>query len=126
MKMLGAIAMAVAAYGGAQMLRLEPAPAPAAAATTVTGVYRLVANGGQACTVKRQDISSALSPLTVEPDCGDLLPGLERAKFWRDNDDGTVSLSESGVDPIVVFAIADGEGYESYQPSLPLLSMAAE
>ena len=29
------------------------------------------------------------------------------------------------MDPIVAFAVADGDGYESYAPALPLLSLAA-
>lgn len=124
MKVLGAIAMAAAVYGGVHILRLE-ADAPPSRSASAGGAYRLVANGGQACAVRRQQTSSALSVLSVDPDCGELLPGLERAKFWRDNDDGTITLSENGVDQIVVFAAADGEGYESYQPALPLLSMAA-
>lgn len=125
MKVLGAIAMAAAVYGGVHILRVE-ADAPPSRPASVAGVYRLVANGGQGCTVKRQQTTTILSALSVDPRCGELLPGLERAKFWRSNEDGTVSLSENGIDPIVVFAAADGEGYESYQPALPLLSMAAE
>ncbi|KQZ12689.1 hypothetical protein ASD44_00420 [Mesorhizobium sp. Root554] len=124
MKVLGAIVAAAAVYGGAHILKLE-ADAPPSRPASVAGAYRLVANGGQACTVERRQTSSAISALNVDPGCGELLPGLERAKFWRDNDDGTVSFSQNGVDPIVVFAAADGEGYESYQPALPLLSMAA-
>jgi len=52
-------------------------------------------------------------------------PGIERAKFWREQNDGTVAFSVNGVDPIVTFGVADGDGYESYAPALPLLSLAA-
>ncbi len=126
MKIFGAIVVAVAVYGGAQMLRFEADTPPLASHAAAAGVYRLVANGGQACRVKRRDLSSDVSPLVADPNCGTVLPGLEQAKFWRDNKDGTISLSRNGVDPIVIFAVADGEGYESYQPALPLLSMVAE
>ena len=52
-------------------------------------------------------------------------PGIERAKFWRERDDGTVAFSTNGIDPIVAFGVADGDGYESYAPAAPLLSLAA-
>jgi hypothetical protein len=44
---------------------------------------------------------------------------------WREREDGTVAFSANGSDPIVTFAVADGDGYESYAPALPLLSLAA-
>jgi hypothetical protein len=56
--------------------------------------------------------------------CRRLLPGIERAKFWQEKQDGTVALSANGTDPIVTFAVADGDGYESCAPALPLLSLA--
>jgi hypothetical protein len=95
--------------------------------TPPSGNYRLVANGDEAtCAVKRgTEVSHRLSLLTVAAKCRRILPGIERAKFWREQDDGTVTFSANGIDPIVTFAVADGDGYESYAPALPLLSLAA-
>ena len=92
-----------------------------------SGNYRLAANGEEAtCAVKRgAEVASGLSLLTVASDCRLVFPGIERAKFWRDQDDGTVAFSANGVDPIVTFGVADGDGYESYVPTAPLLSLAA-
>ncbi|WP_425352269.1 hypothetical protein [Mesorhizobium sophorae] len=78
------------------------------------------------CAVTRgASVSDDLSLLTMGPNCRRLLPGIERAKFWRQEQDGTVAFSANGVDPIVTFAVADGDGYESYAPAAPLLSLAA-
>ena len=88
--------------------------------------YRLTANGDEAaCAVQRgAEVSDGLSLLTIAHNCRRLLPGIERAKFWQEKQDGTVAFSANGIDPIVTFAIADGDGYESYAPAAPLLSLA--
>lgn len=128
MKTLPALIAAAALLGGVRLLydgggegRASNAPAPS------SGNYRLVANGDEAsCVVRRgAEISHGLSLLTVAANCRRILPGIERAKFWQEQDDGTVAFSANGIDPIVTFAVADGDGYESYEPALPLLSLAA-
>jgi hypothetical protein len=92
-----------------------------------SNTYRLVANGDEgACAVSRgAPVSQGLSLLSVAPSCRRLLPGIEQAKFWREGDDGTVAFSANGLDPIVTFSVADGDGYESYAPATPLLALAA-
>lgn len=95
-------------------------------AAPMTGVYRLVADGDEACTVKRGPrLSGGLSQLVIGPACRSLLPGIERARFWREGEDGVVTFSENGADPIVAFAAADGAGYESFAPAVPMLSLRA-
>jgi hypothetical protein len=128
MKTLIAIIGAAALFGGVQVFQDKEQGGTALKETApVAGSYRLTANGDSAaCTIRRgAGLSGGLSQLTVGPDCGAVLPGLERAKFWRDRKDGTVALSENGADPIVSFAAGDGVDYESYAPALPLLSLAA-
>ncbi len=128
MKALAALIAVAALFGSVQLFHSgggegrtadEPAQSP--------GDYRLVANGDEAsCAVKRgTEVSHGLSLLTVTANCHRVLPGIERAKFWREQDDGTVTFSANGIDPIVTFGVADGDGYESYAPALPLLSLAA-
>ncbi|ESY67729.1 MAG: hypothetical protein E5Y02_06725 [Mesorhizobium sp.] len=126
MKTLSALIAAAALFGGIQLFHggtwesaaNEPAP---------SNTYRLVANGDEAaCAVSRgAEISDGLSLVTVAPTCRRLLPGIEQAKFWREQTDGSVAFSANGIDPIVTFSIADGNGYESYAPATPLLSLAA-
>ncbi|UDL92645.1 hypothetical protein LGH82_16290 [Mesorhizobium sp. PAMC28654] len=129
MRILPALVAVAALVAGFQLLRdvgdqgsvgsVDEAPS--------SGNYRLAANGDEAaCAVRRGvEISKGLSKLMVASDCRLVFPGMERAKFWRERDDGTVAFSTNGVDPIVTFGVADGEGYESYAPAMPLLSLAA-
>ncbi|UVK39219.1 hypothetical protein LHFGNBLO_000560 [Mesorhizobium sp. AR10] len=126
MKTLSALIAAAALFGGFQMFHGGGGESAAKEATP-SSTYRLTANGDEgACRVKRgAEISGDLSLVLVAANCRRLLPGIERAKFWREQDDGTVAFSANGVDPIVTFSVADGDGYESYAPALPLLSLAA-
>ncbi|WP_179297982.1 hypothetical protein [Mesorhizobium carmichaelinearum] len=127
MKTLSALIVAVALFGGVQLFHDGNGESVANEASP-SNSYRLIANGDEAaCAVSRgAEISDGLSLLTVAPTCRSLLPGIERAKFWRDQNDGTVAFSANGVDPIVTFGVADGDGYESYAPATPLLSLAGD
>ena len=127
MKVLTALIAAAALVGGVQLFHDGNGQSVAKEAT-LSNAYRLVANGDEAaCAVSRgAEISDGLSLLTVAPTCRRLLPGIERAKFWREQNDGTVAFSANGIDPIVTFSVADGDGYESYAPATPLLSLASD
>lgn len=126
MKVLSPLIAAAALVGGVQLFHDGNGESVANEAAP-SNTYRLVANGDEGdCAVRRgASISDGLSLLTVAANCRRLLPGIERAKFWREQNDGTVAFSVNGTDPIVTFAAADGDGYESYAPALPLLSLAA-
>ncbi|MER8372622.1 hypothetical protein [Mesorhizobium sp. M1406] len=126
MKALSALIAAAALFGGIQLFHGGSGES-AADEVAPSNSYRLVANGDEAaCAVSRgAEISDGLALLTVAPKCRRLLPGIEQAKFWREQNDGTVAFSANGVDAIVTFAAADGDGYESYAPAAPLLSLAA-
>jgi hypothetical protein len=88
--------------------------------------FRLRSSGGASCAITRGDaVSQDRAELRVETACATLLPGMERAKFWHENDDGAVVFIENDGDPIVSFSVADGVAYESFQPSTPLLSLDA-
>jgi hypothetical protein len=126
MKKLSALIAAAALFGGVQLFH-RGSEESVVEETTPSSTYRLVANGDEAaCAITRgAPVSDGLSLLTVAPNCRRLLPGIEQAKFWREQNDGTVAFSANGIDPIVTFSVADGDGYESYAPALPLLSLAA-
>ncbi|MBZ9676550.1 hypothetical protein [Mesorhizobium sp. ES1-1] len=126
-KTLSILAVAAALFGCALLLDSGSGES-AAAAVTPSNTFTLVANGDEGvCTVTRGDaLSDSLSRLTVAPNCRQLLPGVEQAKFWREQNDGVVAFSANGVDPIVTFSVADGDGYESYAPATPILSLAAD
>jgi len=126
MRMLPALIATVVLFAGIQLFHGGSSESAANEAGP-TSNYRLVANGDEAaCAISRgAEVSGGLSLLTVASNCRRLLPGIEHAKFWREQNDGTVAFSVNGVDPIVTFGVADGDGYESYAPALPLLSLAA-
>jgi len=129
MKAFAAAVGAVALLGGAQSFQHEGRGDAAAASPAPTSrAYRLIANGGDtACTVTRgADLAGGLSELVVGAGCRVVLPGIERARFWRERKDGTVGFSENGADPLVSFEAGDGIDYESYAPVLPLLTLVAE
>lgn len=129
MKMFPAVIVAAVLFGGLQAFQADDRQSHAATSKTtpLAGSYRLQANGGEAsCAVRRgAEVSGGLSLLTVGPDCRSLLPGIERAKFWREREDGAVAFSETGSDVIVAFGVADGVDYESFEPHSPLISLAA-
>ena len=79
------------------------------------------------CAVTRGDqLSNGKADLRVDPSCAAVLPGVEKAKFWVEKDDGSVAFTENGIDPIVTFAVADGVAYESLAPAQPVVSLDAE
>jgi hypothetical protein len=128
MKTLPALIVVAALFGGVQLFHGGAGASHAANDAAASSNYRLTANGDEAaCAVRRgAEVSDGLSLLTVASSCRRLLPGIERAKFWREQQDGAVAFSANGIDPIVTFSVADGDGYESYAPALPLLSLAAK
>ena len=103
--------------------------APAEARHPGESGFHLVANGTEAeCVVSRgADISvghsGTVARLVVAPECGRVLPGMDKAAFWMDREDGTVAFSADGRHDIVSFAVADGDGYESFRPRLPLIAL---
>jgi hypothetical protein len=86
--------------------------------------FRLRSSGNVSCAVWRGDqVAEDRSELEIEPSCAALLPGIERAKFWQEHEDGSVAFTENGVDAIVRFSVGDGVAYESFKPSTPLVSL---
>lgn len=124
MKLLAGLVASVALFGGSQFLQGGNGQSEAREFAPSSS-YTLTANGDEAaCAVRRgAEVSDGLSRLTVSPDCRKLMPGIERVKFWREQADGSVAFSENGIDPIVTFSVADGDGYESYVPANPLLAL---
>jgi hypothetical protein len=88
--------------------------------------FRLQASGDAAdCTIEKAVGGGPLVEVTVAQDCDGLLPGLSKIRYWREDADGTVTLSADGKTASVVFGPADGVAYESLKPRTPLMSLIA-
>ena len=76
------------------------------------------------CTV-RQGLPSAdgTSPVFLDSACGEAMPALAGAVQWRDLADGSVLFANSAGDALVEFAPADGAGFETFRPGVPLASI---
>lgn len=90
-------------------------------------VYRVVAAAGDAtCSVtKGRTLSPGLSELEAEPGCDRLLAGMGSVRYWGESDDGLVTFSGNGIDPVATFSIGDGFAYESITPREPFLALSA-
>jgi len=126
-KLVAGLVASIALFGSVQLLHGNNGQ-DAIAGAAPSNTYLLTANGDEAaCAIHRgAAVSDGLLLLSVAPNCRKLMPGIERAKFWREGADGTVAFSENGIDPIVTFSVADGDGYESYAPAVPLLALNSD
>ncbi len=89
-------------------------------------IFRMSSAGDISCAITRGDqVSADRLELEVEPSCAALLPGIEHAKYWQEQEDGSVVFTENGKDAIVSFSFGDGVAYESFEPSTPLISLDA-
>lgn len=127
MKLASALVAAAAFYGGAHLVGESEGSAVAAAPAVPAGTFRLVADGGRTCTVVRgAPAGGGAFELRPAAGCEALMPGLAGARVWREEADGTVTFGAGETDPLVAFAVADGDGYESFRPAAPILSLTAE
>jgi hypothetical protein len=109
-----------------QEIATVASPATAAAVTPAAAdrEARLTISGsGKACVIVRTAPTESLAP---DPTCDTVMPGLSNARFWHDNGDGSVAINDAEGRTLAQFAEADGAGYESFEPRLPLMSLIAE
>ena len=100
--------------------------APKAATAPAVEAFQLQASGDTAsCAVEKRAGAGPLLNVIVAQDCDGLLPGLSKMRYWREDGDGTVTLSADGKTALVVFGLADGVAYESLEPRTPLMSLIA-
>jgi hypothetical protein len=101
---------------------------PSTALEYPSTVYRIeTAESADSCRIEKGAVvAEGKSFLHVDDDCKSIYPGISDAKFWVEDEDGAVSFTENGVDPIVTFSVADGAAYESFKPHAPMLSLMVE
>jgi len=76
--------------------------------------------------VKGKTQRSGRSPLTVDPACDQVLPGMSRVRFWREKPDGSVDFTGEAGEALATFGVGDGLAYESFRPRTPLLRLSSE
>lgn len=64
-------------------------------------------------------------PLQLAQACLADHPGLAGAHYWVEQADGAIALSEVGGHVLARFAAADGAAFESYYPTLPVMTLLA-
>lgn len=86
--------------------------------------YELQSPAGDACLISRRNAGAGgVHDVMLGQGCPAVYPALGSVRYWREEPDGSISLAGSDQAPIVSFAVADGPGYESFRPQLPLLSL---
>lgn len=119
--LVGAVTVGMAVLAGG---KTPPAGQSRDISLSVAGqTYQLV-SGDTACTIHRiVDDMTGLSRVALDPVCGSALPILASVDGWRDNADGSISLTGAEGRSLIEFAPADGEGYESFGQGAPIASL---
>lgn len=87
--------------------------------------FRLSA-GDRSCIMTKFDVSDSAARLMAEAACDDVMAGMSTVRSWQETLDGAVVLSDGKGAVLAAFAIADGAGYESFEPRLrPMALMEA-
>lgn len=90
--------------------------------------FRLISTwGGAGCSLAAGRAPEGdLRPLRLAPGCVADNPELAKARYWLDRPDGTVAFSGADGRVLAEFAAADGAAFESYYPSLPVMTLFAD
>jgi hypothetical protein len=85
--------------------------------------FRLSA-GDRSCLVTKFDMSDKTpARLAAEAGCEDVMAGMSTVRSWEETPDGAVVMSDGQGAVLAAFAVADGAGYESFEPRLRPMSL---
>lgn len=84
-------------------------------------VYEL-SHGYETCLLHRIGTAKKGTEL-VDYGCKALLPSFDEGLHWAEGEEGTVAFVTKAGRVVVEFGLADGEGYESYSPREPILTL---
>jgi hypothetical protein len=59
-------------------------------------------------------------------DCADELPNVANARFWSEQEDGSVAFIMEDGRVALRFAAGDGHAFETYEAGAPLISLIAK
>lgn len=74
-------------------------------------------------TVGEAVAGTAKRPLRLAQSCFADNPGLASAQYWVEQPDGAVTLSGADGHVVARLATADGAAFESYYPTLPVMTL---
>lgn len=129
MKTIAGLALATLAAAGILAVQGDDdgRPPVADAGEGPGSVYILGTSGGSAeCAlelVRPADLgATALRPA---PGCDEVHPDLARARYWREDADGSIVFLSQAGESLLTFGLDDGPGYLSYEPASAHLRLAA-
>jgi hypothetical protein len=128
--MMIAGAMATASIGVNALHKMQASPGidtqtTASIARPSGKVFRLssVESSASCEIVKGKAQRSGRAPLTVDPACERVLPGMSRVRFWREKPDGSIDFTGEAGEALATFAAGKGVAYESFRPRTPQLRL---
>lgn len=80
----------------------------------------------KACVISRgKNASTRTFALKTEPGCDAVWPGLDKARNWTENSDGSVALTDKAGKQVLMIAPGDGIGYVAVEPPSAALTLTA-
>ena len=122
----GALAIAVSVFGIAeQHPSLDPITVSAFDPTPATDEFFLLQVGGidRDCHIAAALAEVDKRPLSLDPACTDIVPGLAGTRWWLEREDGSVAFLTDDGRVAAEFAVADGAAFESYAPRQPIMTL---
>jgi ferric-dicitrate binding protein FerR (iron transport regulator) len=128
---LGGVAAAGVAFmlsDGSASLQHSSAATENRPAVRLAERFRLVLYGADTgCEVVKGDsISVRKARLMFGADCADELPNVANARFWSEQEDGSVAFIMEDGRVAIRFAAGDGHAFETYEAGAPLISLIAK
>lgn len=77
------------------------------------------------CALARETAASpGVSALRKAPGCARVHPAMARVRYWSEEVDGSVAFLSAEGETLIRFGVADGPGYESFEPASANLTLA--
>ena len=105
---------------------IAPTSSPASASRSVRDNFKMLLSGADRdcrLTVGEAVAGTAKRPLRLAQSCFADNPGLASAQYWVEQPDGAVTLSGADGHVVARLATADGAAFESYYPTLPVMTL---
>lgn len=131
MKLYAALATAIAAVAAITLFVYPFAPEDGAAKHAAFDQqsdrdYSLRMPGVEAeCAIAKEAAAApGVSALRKAPGCARVHPAMARVRYWSEDVDGSVTFLSADGETLIRFGVADGPGYESFEPASANLTLA--